>query len=116
MRIVTIDELRELDEQRITSRDVEEALRQIAIACGGRSFTDWVRIVKILGSGSKRMSDDLIYDLKRDNTLPETFDTPKRRDRALTLPAGDAPCQKATNQKQKRPLTNQGGVHGRQSD
>jgi len=59
----------------ITRLDVEEALRQIAIACGGTSFTDWIRIVKILGSGSKRMSDDLIYDLKHDNTLPDNFES-----------------------------------------
>jgi hypothetical protein len=59
----------------ITHAHIEEALRGIAIACGGTSFTDWVRIVKIVRNGSKRMSDDLIYDLKRDNTLPENFDS-----------------------------------------
>jgi hypothetical protein len=75
MRTLTEYEMREMHEQRITSRDVEEMLRSITIACGGTSFTDWVRIVKILGSGSKRMSDDLIYDLKHDRTLPETFDS-----------------------------------------
>jgi hypothetical protein len=63
------------DELTIDSRHVEEMLRYIAISCGGTSFTDWVRIVKILGSGKKRMSDDLIWDLKRDRTLPETFDS-----------------------------------------
>jgi hypothetical protein len=59
----------------ITRLEVEEARRHIAIACGGTSFTDWVMIVKIVRNGSKRMSDDLIYDLKLDNRLPENFDS-----------------------------------------
>jgi hypothetical protein len=63
------------EDETITSFNIEEALRDIAIACGGTSFTDWVRIVKIVRNGSKRMSDDLIYDLKRDDTLPENFDS-----------------------------------------
>jgi hypothetical protein len=75
MRQLTEYEMRKIEELTINSSDVEEALRDIAIACGGTSFTDWVRIVKIVGSGSKRMSDDLIHDLKHDNTLPETFDS-----------------------------------------
>jgi hypothetical protein len=75
MRRITEYEMREIEEITINSRDLEAMLRSIAIACGGTSFTDWVMIVKILGSGSKRMSDDLIYDLKHDNTLPETFDS-----------------------------------------
>jgi hypothetical protein len=58
----------------ITHAHIEGVLRGIAIACGGTSFTDWVMIVKIVRNGSKRMSDDLIYDLKHDRTLPENFD------------------------------------------
>jgi hypothetical protein len=74
-RTITEYELREIEEQCVTRRDVEEMLRHITIACGGTSFTDWVRIVKIVSNGSKRMSDDLIWDLKRDNTLPENFES-----------------------------------------
>jgi hypothetical protein len=63
------------DEETITQLDIEEAQRHIAIACGGTSFTDFVMIAKIVRNGSKRMSDDLIWDLKRDNTLPENFES-----------------------------------------
>jgi hypothetical protein len=75
IRTLTEYEMREIEELTINSSHLEGALRDITIACGGTSFTDWVRIVKIVSDGSKRMSDDLIYDLKRDNTLPETFDS-----------------------------------------
>src|SRR5260370_37722221 len=59
----------------INSSHVEAAWRYIAVSCGGRSFTDWVMIVKSYGGKKKRVADDLIYDLKYDNTLPESFDS-----------------------------------------
>jgi hypothetical protein len=60
------------DEEIINRREVEEALRHIAIACGGTSFTDFIMSRQI---NIRRLSDHLLYDLKYDDTLPETFDS-----------------------------------------
>jgi uncharacterized protein YozE (UPF0346 family) len=59
------------DEEIITRHDVEETLRQIAIACSGTSFTDFVMSRQI---STRRLSDHLLLDLKYDDTLPESFD------------------------------------------
>jgi hypothetical protein len=60
------------DDEIINRREVEEALRDIAIACGGTSFTDFVMTRRI---NTRRLSDHLLYDLKYDDTLPENFDS-----------------------------------------
>ncbi|SHK94162.1 hypothetical protein [Bradyrhizobium lablabi] len=54
------------------SSHVEAALRHITLLLGGRTFTDWVRIIRVNAS---RLSDHLVLDLKHDNTLPESFDS-----------------------------------------
>jgi len=64
----------DIDEEFICRSHVEAVCRNIALVCGGISFTDWVMVVKLYGGKKKRLSDDVIYDLKYDNTLPESFD------------------------------------------
>lgn len=59
----------------ITSSHFERARRYIALHFGTATFTDWVRQAPCRPASPKRMSDDLLYDLKRDRTLPETFDS-----------------------------------------
>jgi|ERR1700687_471569 len=58
----------------ITASHVEAALRHIVMSCGLRGFTDWVILVR---ENTRRLSGHLIYDLKRDDTLPDTFDNLK---------------------------------------
>jgi hypothetical protein len=72
MRQLTEYEMREIEELTVNSSHVEEALRSIALSCGGTSFTDWVMIRRV---NTSRLSDHLLLDLKHDNTLPESFDS-----------------------------------------
>jgi hypothetical protein len=60
----------------ITNSHIERTLRHITLRYDGRTFTDWVVVARINSPRkSRRLSDDLVYDLKRDDTLPETFDS-----------------------------------------
>jgi hypothetical protein len=59
----------------ITNAHVAMALRCIALRFGTTTFTDFVRQVQIQNRKWKYLSDDLVYDLKYDNTLPPTFNS-----------------------------------------